>query len=562
MSEEEVLYRTGTFAELAGVTTRALRHYERLGLLTPRHRSESGQRFYTNDDFIRLQQIVTLKFVGFSLKQIHRIIDRKDIHISDLLSMQREWIERKIGSLQLAVLAIRETERAVEEGIGNSLETLQQIIGVMEMQINRNWLDELLEAVIEGNEATAKTILTANPGLANTSIHAAAALGDANALQRMIESNPDSATERGGPIKAEPLLYLAFSCFLRDSAQTANFVETALLLLESGANPNAYTIDPDDPYERKLPVLFGVLGQAGNVEVGKIFLEAGADPNDGETLYHTAELPRIDCLDLLNIYGVDVNATPAMFRKLDYDDEAGVRWFLEHGADLSLTLGKEQNTPLHWAVYRGRSLSIIELLLKHGTEINARRTDGKTPYMLAVRFGQTDVADLLIRHGATIDTRQTDLFIGACAAADAGRVHAMLSENPSLLSSLTDEDHEMLLELAERGQADAVGLMLEVGFDKEVSRANGTALHIASWFGHLTTVRVLLDRGASLSVKNAYGGTPLESALHGSVHCNVSHAKHHGAVVEALIQAGAALPSKASGNHEVFEILRKHGASV
>lgn len=301
---------------------------------------------------------------------------------------------------------------------------------------------------------------------------------------------------------------------------------------------------------------------AGHMEVGRALLAAGAEPNDGETLYHAAELSRNDCLDLLHAYGADVNATPALFRKLDYDDEAGVGWFLEHGADLTRTLGEQRNTPLHWAVYRGRSLPIIELLLKHGAEVNARRSDGKTAYVLAVRFGEASTADLLLRHGAIREAGPIDRFLGACAAADEQRVRAMLEENPALPASLTPDDREMLLEFAERGWPDAIRLMLEAGFDKETSREEGTALHIAAWFGHLDTVRVLLDAGASVSVHNGYGGTPLDSAIHGSMHCNGSHPMRHAAVVEALIQAGAEVPAKAEGSREVYELLLMHGASM
>ena len=51
------------FAELAGVTVKALHHYDRLGLLKPR-RTDSGYRLYTERDLERLEQIVALKFLG------------------------------------------------------------------------------------------------------------------------------------------------------------------------------------------------------------------------------------------------------------------------------------------------------------------------------------------------------------------------------------------------------------------------------------------------------------------------------------------------------------------
>jgi hypothetical protein len=58
-----VLYRTKEFAELAGVTVRTLDNYDRLGLLKPARRTESGYRFYSDRDFARLEEIVVLKFL-------------------------------------------------------------------------------------------------------------------------------------------------------------------------------------------------------------------------------------------------------------------------------------------------------------------------------------------------------------------------------------------------------------------------------------------------------------------------------------------------------------------
>jgi DNA-binding transcriptional MerR regulator len=54
------LYRAKEFADLAGVTVRALHHYDRLGLLRPKQRSQAGYRLYGLRDFARLEQIVVL----------------------------------------------------------------------------------------------------------------------------------------------------------------------------------------------------------------------------------------------------------------------------------------------------------------------------------------------------------------------------------------------------------------------------------------------------------------------------------------------------------------------
>jgi DNA-binding transcriptional MerR regulator len=60
-------YRAREFADLAGVTVRALHHYDRLAVLRPK-RTESGYRLYSLRDLERLEQIVALKFLGLPLK--------------------------------------------------------------------------------------------------------------------------------------------------------------------------------------------------------------------------------------------------------------------------------------------------------------------------------------------------------------------------------------------------------------------------------------------------------------------------------------------------------------
>jgi DNA-binding transcriptional MerR regulator len=64
------MYRVQEFAALAGVTVRALHHYDQLGLLKPLRRPGSGYRIYRDADVARLEQIVVLKFLGIPLREI------------------------------------------------------------------------------------------------------------------------------------------------------------------------------------------------------------------------------------------------------------------------------------------------------------------------------------------------------------------------------------------------------------------------------------------------------------------------------------------------------------
>ena len=78
--KKEGYYSSGQFAGMAHVTQRTIRYYDKQGILKPSFVNESGARFYTDEDFARLQQILLLKYLGFSLDDIRvMIVDTKDL---------------------------------------------------------------------------------------------------------------------------------------------------------------------------------------------------------------------------------------------------------------------------------------------------------------------------------------------------------------------------------------------------------------------------------------------------------------------------------------------------
>ena len=63
-------YKTGEFAKMANVSLRTIRYYDKKGLLKPSAKTEKGYRLYTDEDFVKLQEILSLKYLGFSLDEI------------------------------------------------------------------------------------------------------------------------------------------------------------------------------------------------------------------------------------------------------------------------------------------------------------------------------------------------------------------------------------------------------------------------------------------------------------------------------------------------------------
>ena len=133
-------YRVAEFARLAGVSVRALRHYERLGLLTPR-RTDAGYRAYTARDLESLEQIVALKFIGIPLRQIPIVRRAATGALARALTAQRDALEAKRRQLARAIDAIAEAEAILRAGRQADVALYKRIIEVIEMQNDeREWM--------------------------------------------------------------------------------------------------------------------------------------------------------------------------------------------------------------------------------------------------------------------------------------------------------------------------------------------------------------------------------------------------------------------------------------
>jgi DNA-binding transcriptional MerR regulator len=125
-------YQIQQFAELGGVTVKALRHYDRLDLLKPK-RTDGGYRLYLERDLERLQHILALRFLGIPLKQIKSALDRPGPELAEMLRRQREALEAEQQLLSRAVRAIRVAEQAIESGRAAGPTILKQVFEVIDM---------------------------------------------------------------------------------------------------------------------------------------------------------------------------------------------------------------------------------------------------------------------------------------------------------------------------------------------------------------------------------------------------------------------------------------------
>lgn len=93
-------YRVGEVAALTRVTVRTLHHYDRIGLLRPALHSAGGYRMYGESELLRLQQILTLRYLGFPLRRIGELLDRADFDLVASLRVQQQALHDRIAELE------------------------------------------------------------------------------------------------------------------------------------------------------------------------------------------------------------------------------------------------------------------------------------------------------------------------------------------------------------------------------------------------------------------------------------------------------------------------------
>ena len=109
-------YTSGQFARMSKVTLRTIRYYDKQNILKPSFVNDSGARFYTDQDFARLQQILLLKYLGFSLEDIRdmTIVDSDYSFLLNSLNLQKKLVQDRIEQLQQVEKAIQDTTDELE----------------------------------------------------------------------------------------------------------------------------------------------------------------------------------------------------------------------------------------------------------------------------------------------------------------------------------------------------------------------------------------------------------------------------------------------------------------
>jgi DNA-binding transcriptional MerR regulator len=137
-------YLIKEFAGLTKVTVRTLHYYDQIGLLKPSFQKTNGYRVYTDADLLRLQQIVTLKFMGFPLGRIKALLNLKGYEVAKTLRIQAQAVRDEIDRLRQASGAIEQVLKRLEASRRIDRKKLIQIMEVIPMSedVKKAWQEK------------------------------------------------------------------------------------------------------------------------------------------------------------------------------------------------------------------------------------------------------------------------------------------------------------------------------------------------------------------------------------------------------------------------------------
>ncbi|MFE8699688.1 MerR family transcriptional regulator [Cytobacillus sp. FJAT-54145] len=148
MTNKEHVFTIGEFGKRARITVRTLRFYEQLGLLTPTEQNSSGHKLYGLKELAKLQQIQSLKFIGYSLQEIKEILKDDTEAIFELersLPLQHKLLIEKRDELNRAIEAVERVQCMITEGKPITWKVLASLLYQIEHEEDlKEWMKEYL----------------------------------------------------------------------------------------------------------------------------------------------------------------------------------------------------------------------------------------------------------------------------------------------------------------------------------------------------------------------------------------------------------------------------------
>ena len=435
------------------------------------------------------------------------------------------------GDKEIAALGLRlhDAQSCVARSYGfASWVDLRCYVGVQSASRNDHadrvlhWLGLVYSGEVDGrgidraNPRVAARMLVERPDLTAGNPYLACAIGDEGALLAATKADPAWINRPGGPLRLPPLVAITHSSLCQLPEFRERLHRCAQFVLSAGADPNqriglrwppASVSAPDD--SQPLSALYGAAGRNNDLDLTRILLDAGADPNDGESLYHSLET--FTCTRLLLEHGARISGSSGFYHALDFDNLAALELLLQHGADPNQpalsSATAEWGSPLLWAIKRRRSPLHISTLLKAGADPSVSTRSGVSAYSLALQLGLNEVAELLRESGGATAITEEEQFVAACARGDETEARRIRARRPDLPGSLAEAQLRLLPGLAAEGGDEGARLMVRLGWPIAVRGGdwNASALNLAVFRGNVGLTRFLLEHGASWQEEHGYG---------------------------------------------------------
>ena len=383
-----------------------------------------------------------------------------------------------------------------------------------------HWAQLLYSGDVSGtvnraNPRVALRILADDPDLASGDPWLACAIGDEHALRQASQADPAWINRTGGPLRLPPLVAVAHSSLLRVEEFRERLHRCAAALIADGADVNQHIHSRWPPGSLSAPdqscplsALYGAAGSNHDSALTKLLLDAGADPNDGESLYHSLENP--GCTRLLLEHGARIAESNAIYRAIDLEDATALKLLLAHGGDPNEPARNppltDWGSPLAWAIYRRRPLH-AKALLEAGANPSRPAREGLSPYRLALQFGLTEAAALLQAQTEAPEISDDERFVAACARGDEASARAVAARRPGLPAGLSAAQLRLLPDMAAAGADDVVKLMVRLGWPIAVRGGDwdASALNLAVFRGNAALTRFLLEHGAKWTEQHGHG---------------------------------------------------------
>lgn len=146
MNSQEPVFTISEFGKRAATTVRTLRFYEELGILVPAKKNASGHKLYGFEDLTKLQQIQSLKFIGYSLQEIKNLMDHGSDASKQLeksLPWQHQLLTEKRNELNRAIEAVERVQSLLKEGKTITWPVLSSLLFQMENELEQiEWVKE------------------------------------------------------------------------------------------------------------------------------------------------------------------------------------------------------------------------------------------------------------------------------------------------------------------------------------------------------------------------------------------------------------------------------------